>query len=67
MDLQLIVFIRRSNNCSTTVLDVFYKGEQLFGSPNCVCGRENVEVWRHMIEANKQIRSTHNERVERMW
>ena len=71
---RLIVFIRCSNNnCSSTVVDVFHEGEQLFGSPNCVrsdCGGENVEVWRHMIEANKQVitgRSTHNERVERMW
>lgn len=74
---RLIVFIKCSNNnCSSTVLDAFQEGERTFGTPDSVRsdhGGENVLVWRHMLETHDNIssvitgRSTHNERVERMW
>lgn len=73
---RLIVFIRCSNNnCSSTVLGVFREGELIYGTPDRVRsdhGGENIMVWRHMLEIHGPSsvitgRSTHNERVERMW
>ena len=72
-----VVFIKcANNNCASTVLDAFTNGESTYGTPECVRsdhGGENVMVWRHMRETHRNSscvltgRSTHNERVERLW
>ena len=64
------------NNRATTVLQAFTNAVANFGLPNKVrtdCGGENVDIWRHMIEAHSTETavitgsSVHNERIERLW
>ena len=72
-----VIFIKcANNNCASTVRDAFTDGESTYGTPECVRsdhGGENVMVWRHMRETHRNSfclltgRSTHNERVERLW
>lgn len=72
-----VVYMRcANNNCASTVLDAFLEGVSIYGSPAYVRsdhGGENVEVWRHMLSRYNDPthvltgRSTHNERVERLW
>ena len=75
---RLIVYMKCStNNRASTVLAEFLKGVQSYGLPSRVrsdCGRENMQVARHMIssrgaERNSMITgsSTHNQRIERLW
>lgn len=65
-----------SNNCASTVLDAFFEGALAYGTPTCIRsdhGGENVDVWRHMLSIYNDPahvltgKSTHNERIERMW
>ena len=72
-----VVYIKcANNNCATTVLEAFLEGVSVYGEPARVRsdhGGENVEVWRHMLSLKNDPscvltgRSTHNERVERLW
>ena len=72
-----IVYMKcANNNCATTVEDAFLDGVSEYGMPAHVGsdhGGENVEVWRYMLSAYNDPscvltgRSTHNERIERLW
>ena len=74
---RLLVYIKcANNNAATTVFDAFSEGISEFGMPTHVRsdhGGENYEVWRYMLSTYDDPshvitgRSTHNERVERMW
>lgn len=65
-----------NNNCASTVLDAFLEGILAYGTPTRVRsdhGGENIDVWRHMLSIYNNPtcivtgKSTHNERIERMW
>ncbi|XP_032366181.1 uncharacterized protein LOC116684911 [Etheostoma spectabile] len=75
---RLIVFLRASNNNrSSTVMDCFMHGVTRFGMPSRVrtdYGGENTSVWLMMnilrgSERGSALRgrSTHNQRIERLW
>ena len=72
-----IVYMKcANNNCATTVKDAFLEGVSEYGTPAHVRsdhGGENVEVWKYMLSVYNDPscvltgRSTHNERIERLW
>ena len=72
-----IVYMKcTNNNYASTVLDAFLEGILAYGTPVRVRsdhGGENIDVWRHMLSLYNNSacvvtgKSTHNERIERMW
>ena len=65
-----------NNNSADTALSAFSEGLLTFGIPKKVRsdhGGENISVWRHMLSIYNDPscvltgKSTHNERIERMW
>lgn len=73
---RVVVYIKcANNNCAPTVFDSFLEGTFEFGTPNFVRsdhGGENYEVWRYIVSTHGPShvltgRSTHNERIERLW
>ena len=74
---RVVVYIKcANNNCAPTVMDAFLEGVSEFGTPAYIRsdhGGENYEVWRHMLSTYNDPsrvltgRSTHNERIERLW
>lgn len=75
---RLIVYLHCStNNCSSTVMELFHRACSLFGVPSRVRsdrGGENVGVCEYMIRTRGTDRgshiagpSTHNQRIERLW
>lgn len=73
---RLITFLKcTDNNTSRTVLDCFFSGVAKYGIPNKVRsdkGLENVSVANYMLiqkGPNSMVtgKSTHNQRIERLW
>ena len=72
-----VVYVKcANNNCASTVFDAFLEGLVAYGTPTRVRsdhGGENIDVWRHMLSLYNDPtcvltgKSTHNERIERMW
>lgn len=72
-----IVYMKCSNNnCASTVFDAFLGALQAYGLPSRVRsdhGGENIDIWRYMLDMYNDAtcvltgKSTHNERIERMW
>ena len=66
-----------TNNCASTVLNLFLNGVSRFGLPDKVRpdhGGENIDVWRYMLTSHNNNpdcvlagSSIHNERIERLW
>jgi len=75
---RLVLYLKcTSNNCASTVYELFLHAVQRFDLPSRVRsdqGLENKSVARHMIEKRGVERrsmltgpSTHNQRIERLW
>ena len=72
----MVIQERADNNRASTVLSAFMDAVYIHGLPECIrtdLGRENIEVWRLMVEEHNSTAavitgsSTHNERIECLW
>lgn len=73
-----VVYLKCANNNSASIaMDAFSEGLVSYGTPTKVRsdhGGENISIWKHMLSVYNNDptcvvtgKSTHNERIERMW